>query len=143
MTDTVPSYDRQLVRGDCFTVSVTYTDSNGAPVNLTGYDAEFAVYDLVGGTAGSHWLGGAATGSNATVTGAGKGTVTIDATGGIITGVAPKATTVNWAVQKKSAKYQLAILAPPAVTGDPYGCRTTLLTGYVEVVFGAVPSAGG
>jgi hypothetical protein len=143
MTDTVPAYDRQLVRGDCFTVTVTYTDSDGVAVNLTGYDAEFGVYDLGGGTGGTHWLGGAATGSNATVTGAGKGTVTINATGGIITGTAPKATTVLWLVQKKSAEYQLAILEPPAVTGGAYGCRTTLLTGFVEVKFGAVPSAGG
>lgn len=142
MADTVPTYDRQMVRGDCFTVTVTYTDSDGNPVNLTGYDAEFGVYDL-GGSGANNWIGGNATGANATVTGAGKGTVTIDATGGIISGTAPKSTTVNWLVQKKSAEYQLAILAPPAVSGGAFGCRTTLLTGFVEVKFGAVPSAGG
>lgn len=143
MADEVASFDRQTVRGDCFTVTVTYKDSAGLPVNLTGYDAELGVYDLGGGTGGSHWVGGSATGAGATVTGAGKGTVTIDATGGIVSGTVPRATTVNWLVQKKSAEYQLAILAPQLVTGGAYGCRTTLLIGFVEVKFGAVPSAGG
>lgn len=135
MADEVAQLDRQIVRGDCMTVSVTYKDADDNPFNLTGYNAEIGAYDLVGASAGTHWLGDA----NSTVTGAGAGTVVIDATGGVVTATVPKTITANWTVQKKSAKYALAIIAAASAGG----CRKTLLTGFVEVEFSAIVSAGG
>lgn len=129
MTDEVAVDNRQIVKGDCLTVTVTYTDDEGAVVPLTGYDAQLGVADQVGT---NHWLGD----KSASVTGAGAGTVSISVSDGVVTGTVPKTLTKLWTAQKKSARYQLAVVAPSG------GCRTTLLTGYVEVLYGPLIAAG-
>lgn len=134
MADQIADYDRQLVRGDCFTVTVIYKDNAGDIIDMTGYDAQLGVYDLGTGSGGTHWLGD----KSSSVTGAGAGTVSISVSSGVITATVPRTITQNWLVQKKSAKYQLAVL--PSGSG---ACRTTILTGFIEVEFGPIPSAAG
>ena len=105
----------KIIQGDTLVLSVTYKDSLGAPINLSGYTAEFQVRDVPGGR---------------TVC------ATVDTTNGIvIDGVNGKVTvTVSSDLTKKftipKAAYQLQI--------NSGSVKTTLATGWFEVSKGVI-----
>ena len=128
--DEIAVDDREMLQGDCFTVAFILKESvDGPVVDLTGYDAEFGVEDLTGT---ADWLADA----SSTVTGPGAGTVDIDGPAGAVTATVPKTVTVDWAKQKKSVKYQIALI-------NPEGCRDTQLIGFIEVVDAPIVNVGG
>lgn len=109
-----------LVRGDCLNISLVYSDSDGALINLTGKGCIVAFtsnestdpvveFEKKDGDSGGPTLGGVA---------------------GTIACTVPHLTTKAATVGKKKARYQVILTDSPAGAG----CRTTILYGFVNII---------
>ena len=115
MADT---HDYDILRGDCLPISIVYKDADGAPIDLTGKGAIIAfACPTVGATAEFE------------INDTDLNGVTIDALNGAISGTVPHDTTKLAAVGKKKSIYQVILTDSPGGTG----CRTTLLSGFVNI----------
>lgn len=105
----------KIIQGDTLVLSVTYKDSLGAPINLSGYTAEFQVRDVPGGRTVC------ATVDN-------TNGISIDSVNGKVTVTVPADLTKKFTIPK--AAYQLQINSGTV--------KTTLATGWFEVSKGII-----
>jgi len=111
-----------IIQGDSFQLVLTYTDSSGSAINLTGASAYFEVRDKPGGqilSATASGLAGSGTNDGITFT-ASAGKINLNLTSN-------KTKFFNY---PKSA-YQLQLT-------DSGGAKTTLLTGWFNVNAGVI-----
>jgi len=105
----------KIIQGDTLVLSVTYKDSNGDPVPLDGYTAEFQVRDTPGG-------------KNLCASIDTTNGITIDTVNAIIKVTVSSDLTKKFTVPK--AAYQLQVNSGTE--------KTTLATGWLEVSKGVI-----
>ena len=115
-----------IIQGDSFILNLTYTDSSGSAINLTGYSALMEIRDQPGGrilSASAYYT--PASGSVAAVS---DGLTVTASSGAVAINLTPDKTK-NFNVPKSA--YQVQITSPA-------GVKTTLLTGWFNVNAGVI-----
>jgi hypothetical protein len=115
----------EIVQGDSFILQVTYANSSGSPINLTGYSAVFAVSDQPGGIVSAS----ASISSISASGGSGDGITVNSASSGMFNINLTPAKTRVFNLPKSSYQFQIT---------SPQGVNTTLNQGWFIVDAGVI-----